>query len=666
MSSWPKHTPVLLASFLSIFVVTAYSQQETIDSLTTVETHYRNGKIKDRTTVRYIHYYLFDHRSEKYRRRLHCTVRDNFDKRGRLVRRDSLPARDSLLFCEKYFGADGLLKTKIFYEKNAVSPRKEGTFKRTSDYKKLDAYSYDENREVRIEYSKERTPKFEVQLEAGRYTFSSNSYEAGYRRFKHLKYAIVVRRKRYIEVRGLDPIHRTTLFVLKLNASNPLIRSANLNLDSVFNKWNVMRFLTPRVGVIPDLGLITYYEEKLRKTRILDLSFNAIIREPVERVTVLRPPGKRSYLLICQEKCGLFTARGKAIIPPLYDAIDHQGDYLIIRKDQQSACFDYRGNIIIPFRKNAGYHISEDNMAVVDKHSSSKEHGSLLINMVSGDTVYNGRVLSYYNNFGVVYEERGNSVVNAKGEWIIHPNERIRDIKVTSDGMAFIELTNPRFHSLSGSERSYWLEKYELKKPDSAHEKKIDLFARYPDFQPWKYRYVLFNLKTGKIDTLAIDHGVLEENPTYSLSRAGEKFINGYIKIELHPQWSQGRSSFLSLDGEVINLPPRFTKIKSEMNAHKQAIVVQSKKIDTPGGQRNEEFEGVIDASGKVIIPCDFSVCDEDPYGYGYIVYGDSCYGLIDFEGEWLIPLEPRYDDVQRKIREAEDDFFTYSTDQIF
>jgi hypothetical protein len=629
--------------------------QTALDSTTETRHHYRTGIQKDRIVTLYSHYYGFNVQKANLLRKTSIKLTEYYNKKGVLVRKDSLAPPELGVYIIKYFRPNGRKKKVIVYRRRDPNSQNKiaGDNTPPQGFEKVFQYNSEVGGEEIIRYSKKEPLKYLVEQQGNSYRIVTDLFTKGHGLYSRNKYAIFEPRKKYLEISIKNPLNDSLLARLKFNYQNPYLNTRD--------QTSIQKFISDRVKIFVNVPRIIVFDDKTRNQFILDYNFKIAFPSAVSNVELLKPiSGDKSYFWICQEKCGLYDVNGKKIIPQTHDVVYANGDFLKIGTGKRYAGFDYRGNVVIPYNVYDAFEISNNNIArIFHKEYFPRLSGVLYVDLVTKDTI---KVESGYpfndKDFAVAEKEEKLGVINKKGEWVIKPHALTNDVRITSDSLVFIELKNPKFYNIYGKDRQYWYHKFVLKLPDSL-QGRTNLLTIHPDFEPREYVYVLFNLKTNEADTITVDVKALDGNPSYQLSLESNTFVNGYAKLRisfLDGTTSKWFYSFLSRTGKIVNVLKKYHRVK-DMSKRGMAIV----KLKTERSSRTKEFEGVITASGEEVVPCEFSSVSENRYGF--IVFSDDGkWGLIDFDGDTLIEPVLDYHEVENLIMDFDNPFIESST----
>jgi hypothetical protein len=617
-------------------------KQNALDSTSKEKRYYQNGALKEKTTVMHSHYYTFDIQKEKFLRKTFIKVKEMYTKSGVLVRTDSLAPPEQGLYFEKFFDENGKKKKVITYEFKGtyqLSIKPDKIIFLPKDYEKCSEYSIDKNGNRRSRYVKITLLRYVVHQLGDLYDITDRIFEGEYRDYPSNRYAIFEPKKNYLEIKITNPSNDSILCTLKYKYTNGFLNSTNPD--------EIRDFIIKNARVYVTTPRIVLYDQQTKKNFILDYNFERILKEPVKSCILLtRASTRTNYYWICNEKCGLYNLNGKNIISMEYGPhISGKGDYLKVSMNGHYSCIDYQGNVIIPSRSDIeDFTLYSDNVAsIYTKGFSAKGKYQYYLDLHTRDTI-------------LTYEENINAF-NSTIEWKkIKSSELLNDFEVIQDTLVFLELKNPKHYGITGADRRFWWQKYVLKLPDSL-QKKTDLLTRYPDFDSVEYKYVLYNLKKRRGDTINVVLKALDGNPAYSISIDNHSFVNGYARLEIMVENSyQKFYSLLFYTGEIINIQRRYTKI-GDVNDHGQAIVQFKEWKGTAKDGRNVETYGVVNVNGEEILPCQYSSCSLVKK-YGYKVFTkDAKWGLIDFDGEILVKPDVTYDTIDSMIRESENPF---------
>jgi hypothetical protein len=606
------------------------------------------------------HHYAFNIQKEKFLRKTFIRTTRHYNKKGVLQKCDSLAPPEQGYYYEKYYSSNGRISREVAYKPRRTNGGyTSNTSQQRRDFVKIKEYSIDNSGKKTVVYELTEPVKYFVEKAGDEFRFMNKLYEDNLIDHVNAKYATFEDKKRYMEVRIKDASSDSILSILKFDYSNGLL---NTNEPAA-----VRKFIVRTTTVFIDIPRLIFFDNsKPNETTILDYHFKKIIKASLREVLVLKPVSTQDYYLwICNEKCGLYDLNGKNIIPPNHDVVyGGGGDFLKITTDHQHACFDYRGNVIIPYNEDYGaFDLSDANIAhIYNSDYSPTGEGVSYVNLVTRDTIKKAiSGLPFHGDFATVSEGRKKGVIDKKGEWVVKPDLRINGIEIGPDSLLFIELKNPKFYDLAGSDRKYWHQKYILQIAESLQEK-TDLLVRHPDFDPREYIYVLYNIKTKKSDTVNINSKALDGIHSYSLSIESHdnKFVNGYAKLKIsgHGKSINWFYTFLSRDGSVVNVQDRYDEVRN-MSPTGSAIVTKKKTVN---GSRTIEVEGIISASGKEIVPCEFLSCWENKYGF-MVNSRTEGRGLIDFDGEILIPPSKNYATTESIIVRSINPFISFDVD---
>ena len=589
------------------------------------------------------HYYAFDIHKEKFLHRTFIKLKEFYNPKGVLVRKDSLAPPEQGYYYEKYFDVDGKKRKVITYEfKGNYQPsiKPDSDVFLPNDFEKKTIYSFDKNGEVAYQYRKKELLRYVVHQRGDVYDITDRLFKGEFRDYENNKYITFEPLKNHVEIKIMNPSNDSVLCTLKYKYTNGFLNSTDPD--------EIREFIIKNATAYATVPYIKLYDNRLRKSYILNYNFERIIDEPVESCRALtRASNHADYFWVCNKKCGLYSARGKNIIPLEHGAhIEGAGDFLkISTTNGQYACVDYEGNVIIPqLSKEEDFTIYSDNVASIYRRDFSSQRRAVVhLNLLTGDT------LQTY--------DMDNTNRFASDEWMIIKSSRVvTDYQIIQDSLAFLELKNPKYYDITGPDRKFWHQKWVLKLPDSLQEK-TDLLTRYPDFDPVEYKYVLYNLKTDRGDTINVILDALEGNRSYNISLDSHSFVKDYARLEIMVGNSYSRFySLLSYDGKIVNMQKRYTKME-DVNSHGQFIVQFKECIDPAICEKEKETYGVINANGEEIVPCEYRSCSLIKR-YGYRVFADNGkYGLVDFEGELVVKPQATYNEIDRMIMKAENPF---------
>ena len=619
-------------------------RQNSLDSTTEIKQYYNNGTVQNLTSIMHSHHYAFGTQKEKFLRQTFIKTTKHYDKSGILQKCDSLAPPEQGYYYEKYYYPTGRMKRVIIFESRGSSRSgKRDTDLPPPGFIKIKEYSIDINGKKTVEYALNEPVKYLIDKSGYYYHFTSKIYAVNLVHNVNLQYATFEAREKYLEVRIRNGSDDAILCTLKFYYSNGLLNTKSEN--------DVREFIIKNIYVFTDIPRIALYDNKEEKLFILDYNFNKVFKEPIRDIDVLKPVSRNNYYFwLCNDKCGLYDLDGKNIIPPKHELVYPEGDFLKITTDRLHACFDYHGNVVIPYNEDFGaFTVSDNNIAhVYNQFYFPEATGVSYVNLVTKDTMKFTSGLPFHGNFATAWEGRNKGVIDRKGDWVVKPHFLINGIEITTDSLIFMELQNPKFYNLTGDDRQYWYQKYVMQFPDSL-QKKTDLLKRHPDFDPRDYIYVLYNIKTKKADTLKINSKAFDGIHAYSLSLESDEFVNGYatLKVSGYGKTLNWFYSFLSIDGSVVNVKQQYGKVR-DVNSRGLAIVTLN---TTTSDSKKKEVEGVISTAGEEVIPCEFFSCRE--IKFGYIVYSGGNWGLIGFDGEVLIRPNYPYHAIETMIMQS-------------
>ncbi|MBL0745484.1 WG repeat-containing protein [Chryseolinea lacunae] len=626
-------------------------RQEKLDSTIEKTSFYKNKKLKQRRVTYHSHYYVFEIARDEYFRRTSFSVEERFNRKGEIVEKDSLLPREMGWCIRKKFVNGKATERRLYYKGEHLAGK--------STFKDCLCASYNDSIPQSIPARTTAPPQqgekyYDVWTVGGtsflrfgssrlqrRYDDVWLASRPGYSAVEDLKLATIVQRRRFIEITIKHRPSDKIVCRLRLKYTNPVFvkyfQQADSVLGTVADNRKKIGFvvdkLLPNIIVYMPSLIVDYSGPKEKGKYILNADFERIMPEPVRDFRVLSQPG-RNYLWVCRGKCGLYTAKGKNIIPPKHDWAEARGAFLKVKTDGKYACYDYDGNIVIPYAEDYDAFTVSHNIAVCSSREYRGEghSGAFYVNLITKDTLKATWGFPFEYNFARASLNDGYGLMNTKGEWVIDPNPAIQYLNVTSDSLVLIELNNPAFELVSKDDIQYRHQRYNLKLPDSLTNR-AKTYARFGNTPPKKYHYVLYNLKSKTADTIAVNLKVLDGLLDYNISLQEKHFTNGFIRVHVtgSPPWFY---TFCSSRGELVNISHRYTNAKSPMNERKQAIVARKKVITVKGVEKEEEFWGVIDSAGNEIIPCDF--LSYYPNEYGYIMWDGHRYSLINFCGEYL------------------------------
>src|SRR5690349_3381523 len=100
---------------LMTFFLTSLGQNA-LDSTSGVRNYHPNGMLKERIKVMHSHYYAFDIQKEKFLRRTFIKVKEIYNAKGVLEKKDSLTPPEQGYYYENFFDANKGRKRVIIYE----------------------------------------------------------------------------------------------------------------------------------------------------------------------------------------------------------------------------------------------------------------------------------------------------------------------------------------------------------------------------------------------------------------------------------------------------------------------------------------------------------------------------------------------------------------------
>ena len=628
--------------------------QTTPDSISESINYYPGGIVKDRTTTIHSHYYLFNIKRDKYLRTTFVKVKEYFNMNGVLTKKDSLAPRETGFFFEKYFNHSGANERVTVYESKIVydqlDPKSHSSI--PSDFQKVREYLVTADGKRIPTFPESDPPKFVVDQGYLYYNLSSRHYRKVFDSGPLVKYATFTSKKGYLEVCVRNPANDSLLRMLRVPYKGPTIKSNDPD--------SVRKFLVKYAKILIDAPLVEIDDSKTKTRSLLDSNLELIVKGPLKNYRVLAPPQGGKYLWICKEKCGLYGMNGKNIIRPIHDIVYPQGNFLKVQTGQKYAVMNYNGKVVIPYSKEYGaFNLSDNDIASIWLSDfSPHKSGLIYVNLITRDTLKFESGLPFEGDFAIARKDKMQGVINSSGKWVVNPSKSNNEIQLTHDGFALITVKNPKFYDIQGDDRLYWIQKYILKSPDSI-KTKTNLLMRHPDFDPMEYKHVLMNLVTKQCDTLKTNSTVLKQTTSYSLSVESDRFVNGFLKLLVYPaDGGLGKSfySLLAVNGRVVDIEQKYRSIESDMDEHGQAIVKIKRPVETKNGLRDIEFYGVLTSSGKELIPCKFYACTRNKYGY-QVFAGNGKYGLMNFDGEFLLEPTLTYNKIEQAIRKAEHPF---------
>jgi len=628
--------------------------QPTPDSISESKSYFPSGIVKDRTTTIHSHYYLFNIKRDKYLRTTFVKVKEYFNENGILTKKDSLAPRETGFFFEKYFNQNGANERVTVYESKIVydqlDPKTHSSL--PSDFQKVREYLVTADGKRIPTFPESDPPKFLVNQDYKYFNLSSKYYRKIFDSGPLVKYATFTSKKGYLEVCVRNPANDSLLRMVRVPYTGSIINSNDPD--------TVRKFLVKHAKILIEAPLVEIYDSKTKTRSIVDSNFELIVKGPLKDYRVLSPPQGGKYLWICKEKCGLYAMNGKNIIRPIHDIVYPDGNFLKVQTGREYACMNYQGKVVIPYSKEYGaFDLSENDIACIwVSEFSPNKSGMIYVNLITRDTLKFESGIPFKGDFAIARKDRMQGVINSSGRWVVNPSKSINEIQLTHDGFALITVKNPKFYDIQGDDRLYWIQKYILKSPDSI-KGKTNLLMRHPDFDPMEYKHVLMNLVTKQFDTLKTNSTVLKQSTSYSLSVESDRFVNGFVKVLVYPaDGGLGKSfySLLAVNGKVVDVEQKYRSIESDMDEHGRAIVKIKRPVETKNGLRDIEFYGVVTSSGKELIPSKFYACTRNKYGY-QVFAGDGKYGLMNFDGEFLLEPTLTFKKVEQAIRKAEHPF---------
>ncbi|HEX6223456.1 MAG TPA: WG repeat-containing protein [Chryseolinea sp.] len=646
--------------FLLIFVVTSsgFSQdqlpnflrslrQSSLDSTTEVTQYHAPGVVKQRFIVMHSHYFAFDIDKEKFLRKTFIGVTKHYGKNGALQKCDSLTPPEQGHYYEKYYAMDGAISRIVTYRVRTGSAGGVAINLPQQNLLRIKEVSFDKAGKETVIYTE--PPKYVVEKTGDYFDLTDKVLEDISLEHVNTKYATFEDKGKYLEIQIRDASSDSMHCRLQLDYSNDLLKT---------NEQSAVRaFLAAYVKIFTDVPRLVIFDAVTSEYFILNYDFKKIFKNSVRDVRLLRPASSdKHYFWLCHELCGLYDINGKNIIPEKNKIVYPDGDFLKVTTDGAYACFDYNGKMVIPYTNDFdAFNLSDANIALIYNTDFSEEKREVTYtNLHTKETFKFTSGMPFQGDFAVARDGRAWGVIDKRGKWVIKPDARIKHVEITPDSLLFLTLDNSKFYARTSEDRKYWYEKYVLQLPESMQHK-TDLLVRHPDFDPREQIYVLYNIKNGTGDTIKINPKLLDGIFSYNLyiESFDNVFINGFapLKITGHAKDLNWLYTLLCADGSVVDITKRYNAV-GNMSKKGFAVVTKKEIVD---GSRTKEFQGIIDTTGKEVIPCNYSSCRENKYGF--VIFGKKGWGFADFDGEILIASVHPYQAVEWMIKKSVNPF---------
>lgn len=307
------------------------------------------------------------------------------------------------------------------------------------------------------------------------------------------------------------------------------------------------------------------------------------------------------FITICvNDKWGVIDRNGNEIIPCEYEySISYYEDRAIVEKDDQFACFDELGNIIIELGKYDDIDYFNEERSIVEndgKYGIIDKMGNLITPIEYDD------IKSFRDGIAIVEKDEKYGIIDKNGN-IIVPIE-YNEIASFEGNTTFAE---------KGGMYGYINKKGEI----------------VGDF---KYLEAYDFCEGLSIAFLEDGYVYLDENAEiaipYKYDDASE-FKNGIASVIYN-----GEEIFINKKGEKVDLPKTYNTVYIDNDIESDLIVVE---LDDKYGCINKEYQEVVE--------CIYDKADTEFNEYGLIrVKKDDKWGIINEEGTLIVDL--KYDEI--------------------
>src|SRR5688572_11927180 len=201
--------------------------QTTPDSISESNSYFPSGIVKDRTTTIHSHYYLFNIKRDKYLRTTFVKVKEYFNEKGVLTKKDSLAPRETGFFFEQNFNQNGAKERVTVYESKIVydqlDPKTHSSL--PSDFQKVREYLVTADGKRIPTFPESDPPKFLVNQDYKYFNLSSKYYRKIFDSGPLVKYATFTSKKGYLEVCVRNPANDSLLRMVRVPYTGSTINS---------------------------------------------------------------------------------------------------------------------------------------------------------------------------------------------------------------------------------------------------------------------------------------------------------------------------------------------------------------------------------------------------------------------------------------------------------